>query len=88
MVDTHTADGLAVAQQHREAGVPMICMETAQPAKFAEAIREAIGEEPLPPPAYRGLESHGAALHADAGGPADAQALHRGAHLSRGMPLQ
>jgi len=57
LVDTHTADGLAVAQAHREPGVPMICMETAQPAKFAEAIREAIGEEPLPPPAYRGLES-------------------------------
>ena len=32
-------------------------METAQAAKFAESIREAIGEEPLPPPAYRGLES-------------------------------
>ena len=24
----------------------MICMETALPAKFAESIREAIGEEP------------------------------------------
>jgi threonine synthase len=57
VVDTHTADGLTVAQQFREAGVPMICMETALPAKFAESIREAIGEEPLPPPAYRGLES-------------------------------
>ncbi|MBA3477322.1 MAG: threonine synthase [Lautropia sp.] len=57
VVDTHTADGLAVAQQYREAGVPMICMQTAQAAKFAESIREAIGEEPLPPPAYRGLES-------------------------------
>ena len=57
LVDTHTADGLAVAVRHREPGVPMICLETAQPAKFAEAIREAIGEEPLPPPAYRGLES-------------------------------
>jgi len=57
LVDTHTADGLAVAQAHREPEVPMICMETAQPAKFAEAIREAIGEEPLPPPAYRRLES-------------------------------
>jgi threonine synthase len=57
VVDTHTADGLAVAAQYREAGVPMICMETAQPVKFAESIREAIGEEPVPPPAYRDLES-------------------------------
>jgi threonine synthase len=57
VVDTHTADGLAVSGQYREAGVPMICMETAQPVKFAESIREAIGEEPPPPPAYRNLES-------------------------------
>jgi threonine synthase len=57
VVDTHTADGLAVAMQHRESGVPMICMETAQPVKFAESIREAIGEEPAPPAAYRQLDS-------------------------------
>ncbi|HZH07302.1 MAG TPA: threonine synthase, partial [Lautropia sp.] len=57
VVDTHTADGLAVSGQYREAGVPMICIETAQPVKFAESIREAIGEEPPPPPAYRNLES-------------------------------
>ena len=57
LIDTHTADGVTVAQRFREPGIPMICLETAQPAKFADAIREAIGEEPLPPPAYRGLES-------------------------------
>jgi threonine synthase len=56
-VDTHTADGLTVAQRFREPGVAMICLETAQPAKFAEAIREATGAEPAPPAAYRGLES-------------------------------
>ena len=32
-------------------------METALPVKFAHSIREAIGEEPAPPPAYLGLES-------------------------------
>ncbi len=57
VVDTHTADGLVVAQAFRQPGVPMICMETAQPAKFAETIKEALGEEPPPPPAFRGLES-------------------------------
>ena len=57
LIDTHTADGVTVAERFREPGIPMICLETAQPAKFADAIREAIGEEPLPPPAYRGLES-------------------------------
>lgn len=57
LVDTHTADGLVVAQAHREVGVPMICLETAQPAKFAETIREAIGEEPSTPAGFHGLES-------------------------------
>ena len=55
-VDTHTADGLTVASRWREPGVPMICLETAQPAKFAAAIREAIGQDPPRPPAYEGLE--------------------------------
>ena len=36
IVDTHTADGLFVAEQWREPGVPMICLETALPVKFAE----------------------------------------------------
>lgn len=46
VVDTHTADGLFVAQQWREPDVPMICLETALPVKFAETIVEAIGIEP------------------------------------------
>jgi threonine synthase len=57
VVDTHTADGLFVAQRWREPGEPMLCLETAQPAKFAEAIREALGSEPPRPPAYEGIES-------------------------------
>ncbi|MGE0310459.1 MAG: threonine synthase [Lautropia sp.] len=56
LIDTHTADGVAVAQAHREPGVPMICLETALPAKFAASIREAIGRDPTPPPAYAGIE--------------------------------
>jgi threonine synthase len=58
VVDTHTADGLAVAQAWREPGVPMICLETALPAKFAETIREALGRDPERPAAYAGIESH------------------------------
>ena len=49
MIDPHTADGLKVGLEHREPGVPLICMETAQPAKFEDAIREALGIEPLRP---------------------------------------
>jgi threonine synthase len=57
VVDTHTADGLAVAADWREPGVPMVCLETALPAKFAETIREALGREPERPAAYVGIES-------------------------------
>jgi threonine synthase len=56
VVDTHTADGLFVAQRWREPGVPMICLETAQPAKFAESIREALGEDPPRPAGFDGIE--------------------------------
>jgi threonine synthase len=57
MLDTHTADGLKVALEHRRAGVPMIVLETAQPAKFEETIREALGSEPLRPAAMVGIEN-------------------------------
>ncbi|HJW12284.1 MAG TPA: threonine synthase, partial [Albitalea sp.] len=56
MIDTHTADGLKVAREHVEPGVPMIVLETALPAKFAETIVEAIGIEPPRPPAMQGIE--------------------------------
>ncbi len=57
VVDPHTVDGINVGLQHREAGVPLICLETALPAKFAETIREALGHDPEVPPGYQGLES-------------------------------
>jgi len=56
LVDTHTADGLKVGQAHRETGVPLICLETALPAKFAESIQEAIGREPERPAGFENLE--------------------------------
>ena len=57
MIDPHTADGLKVGLEHREAGVPLVCMETAQPAKFEDAIREALGVEPLRPAELAELEA-------------------------------
>jgi threonine synthase len=57
MIDTHTADGLKVAREHRQPGVPMIVLETALPAKFAATIVEALGLQPEPPPALRGIEA-------------------------------
>jgi threonine synthase len=56
MIDTHTADGLKVAREHLTPGVPMLVLETALPAKFAETIRDALGREPERPAALQGLE--------------------------------
>ncbi len=56
VVDTHTADGIKVGLEHREAGVPLICLETAQPAKFAETIREALGRDPERPAGFEAIE--------------------------------
>ena len=57
LVDTHTADGLKVAREHMQAGVPMLVLETALPAKFAATIEEALGFRPAPPAALRDIES-------------------------------
>jgi threonine synthase len=56
MVDPHTADGVEVALQYREPGVPLVCLETALPAKFAGTIREALGREPERPAEFKDLE--------------------------------
>jgi len=57
VVDPHTADGIKVGLAHRETQVPLICLETALPVKFAATIREALGREPERPAAYRNLEA-------------------------------
>ncbi|MBT9614451.1 MAG: threonine synthase [Burkholderiales bacterium] len=57
MIDTHTADGFKVGLEYREAGVPLICLETALPAKFEEAIREALGRDPERPNGLENIES-------------------------------
>jgi len=57
LIDTHTADGLKVAQQYREPGVTMIVLETALPAKFEETIVEALGIKPPRPPGFDNIES-------------------------------
>jgi threonine synthase len=55
-IDTHTADGLKVALEHRNTEVPMLVLETALPAKFEDAIVEALGERPERPASLHGLE--------------------------------
>jgi threonine synthase len=46
LIDPHTADGLKVALEHLDFGIPMLVLETALPAKFASTIVEATGAEP------------------------------------------
>lgn len=56
VIDPHTADGVKVALEHQEAGIPMIVLETALPAKFGETIQEALGIEPPRPADLKHLE--------------------------------
>jgi len=56
MIDPHTANGVKVAREHRQPGVPMIVLETALPVKFAATIVEALGREPERPARYQGIE--------------------------------
>jgi threonine synthase len=57
IIDTHTADGVKVAREHMQAGLPMIVLETALPIKFAETIEEALGRLPPRPPQFEGIEA-------------------------------
>ncbi|MFT4171939.1 MAG: threonine synthase [Rhodocyclaceae bacterium] len=57
MIDTHTADGLKVGLEYQEAGVPLVVLETALPAKFEETIQEALGQSPWRPQAYANIEA-------------------------------
>jgi len=56
-IDTHTADGVKVGLEYREAGVPLLCVETALPVKFEDAIVEALGRLPERPAGYENLEA-------------------------------
>ncbi|MBC9944139.1 threonine synthase [Leucobacter sp. cx-328] len=45
IIDPHTADGVKVAREHLEPGVPMLVLETAKPEKFPEIVFEATGKQ-------------------------------------------
>ncbi|MBW1636727.1 MAG: threonine synthase [Deltaproteobacteria bacterium] len=46
ILDPHTAVGVKVAEEFKTAGVPMVTFATAHPAKFGEAVEEAIKTVP------------------------------------------
>jgi threonine synthase len=57
LIDPHTADGVKVAREYVEPGIPMLVLETALPVKFSDVIEEALGR-PAPVPAqFANLES-------------------------------
>ncbi|MEV8339483.1 threonine synthase [Leucobacter sp. NPDC077196] len=43
LIDPHTADGVKVAREYLEPGVPMLVLETAKPEKFPDIVFEATG---------------------------------------------
>jgi threonine synthase len=49
ILDPHTAVGVHVAQSFLEPDSPTICLATAHPAKFSDAIRRATGQEAIHP---------------------------------------
>jgi len=56
VIDPHTADGVKVGLEYRDPLVPLICLETALPAKFAATIRAALGRAPERPAELADLE--------------------------------
>ncbi len=54
IIDPHTAVGVGAARDAELDG-PIVCLATAHPAKFPEAVRQAIGREAPKPPALAGL---------------------------------
>jgi len=57
LLDPHTAVGVAVGEDNLSAAEPMICLATAHPAKFPEAIRRATGRNPARHPLLDALEN-------------------------------
>ncbi|KPF70431.1 threonine synthase [beta proteobacterium AAP99] len=56
VIDPHTADGIKVAREYLEPGVPMVVLETAQPVKFGATIEAALHRAAPRPAAFEGIE--------------------------------
>ncbi|MSP51884.1 MAG: threonine synthase [Alphaproteobacteria bacterium] len=58
VIDPHTAVGVSVGRRrHRPGDGPLVCLATAHPAKFSDAVRQALGREPELPPEIAALGS-------------------------------
>lgn len=54
-LDPHTAVGVAIGREVRDTSVPLVCLATAHPAKFGDAVTQATGNEPMIPAAFSDL---------------------------------
>ncbi len=67
VIDPHTAAAVAVARRQPQDG-PLVCLATADPMKFPEAVEEALGHTPrFDRPGFDGLPTRCHDLPADAG---------------------
>ena len=57
ILDPHTAIGIAVGRSTRNPEYPLVCLATAHPAKFGDAVKKAIGSSPDLPVEFVGLSS-------------------------------
>jgi len=55
LLDPHTAVGVCAGKEFRDVARPMVCLATAHPAKFGEAVSRAIGHCPDLPPSLADL---------------------------------
>jgi threonine synthase len=56
LLDPHTAVGVNAAQGCCSENIPVVCLATAHPAKFGDAVLKAIGKAPDLPSELQGLE--------------------------------
>lgn len=56
VLDPHTATGIRAGKDLCGHEYPVICLATAHPAKFPDAVRQAIGKDPERPASLEGLE--------------------------------
>lgn len=56
ILDPHTAIGVKAGKQVRSGDCPLICLATAHPAKFGDAVHQACGKYPKLPPAFQGID--------------------------------
>jgi threonine synthase len=69
LLDPHTAVGLCAGLRTAPRELPLICLATAHPAKFSQAVHLAVGFDPERPPSLIGIEQRQERCHLIAADP-------------------